>query len=84
MEGTQPEASAKVSAKASAKVSAKVSTKASVESPSRPAAKKKLTQPGRSHAKTSDGKLALSAALPKAPKAKAPATDAGKRRAADS
>jgi hypothetical protein len=80
MEGAQTEASAKVGAKASAKVS----TKASVKVPSRPAAKKKPTQPGRSHAKTSDAKPALSAALPKAPKARAPATDSGKRRAANS
>jgi len=75
MEGTQPEASAKVSAK----VITKASTKASVKAPSRPAAKKKPTQPGRSTAKTSSAKLASSAALPKAPKTKEPATDPGKR-----
>jgi len=77
MEGTQPEASAKVVTK----VSTKESTKASVKAPSRPVAKKKPTQPGRSPAKTTGAKLASSAALPKAPKAKAPATDAGKRKA---
>jgi uncharacterized Zn finger protein len=69
MEGTQPEASTKVS------------TKASVKVPSRPAAKKKPTQPDRSPVKTSSAKLASPAALPKAPKAKAPATNAGKRKA---
>jgi uncharacterized Zn finger protein len=73
MEGAQPEASAKASTK--------VSTKASVKVPSRPAAKKKPTQPDRSPVKTSSAKLASPAALPKAPKAKAPATNAGKRKA---
>ena len=85
MEGTQPEASAKVitkvSTKASTKVSTKVGTKPSVKAPSRPAVKKKPTQRGRPPVKTSSAKLASSAALPKAPKAKAPATDAGKRKA---
>jgi len=77
MEGTQPEASAKVITK----VSTKVSAKASVKVLSRPAAKQKPKQPGRSPAKTSSAKLASAAALPKAPKANAPATAAGKRKA---
>jgi len=81
MEGTQPEASAKVITKVSAKISTKASTKASVKAPSRPAAKKKATQPGRSAVKTSSAKLASPAALPKAPNTKAPAADAGKRKA---
>ena len=74
MEGTQPEASTKVSTK--------VITKASVKAPSRPVAKKKVTQPGRSPAKTSSAKPASPAALPKAPKTKESATDSGERKAA--
>ena len=62
MEGTQPEASAKVIPK----ISTKASAKASVKAPSRPVAKKKATQPGRSPAKTSSAKPASPAALPKA------------------
>jgi len=65
MEGTQPEPK----------------TKASVKGPLRSSPKKKLTEPGRSPAKTSGAKLLASAALPKAAKAKGRATDAGKRKA---
>ena len=68
MEGTQPE----------------LKTKASVKGPLRPlrsSPKKKLTEPGRLPAKTSGAKLLAPAALPKAAKAKAGATDVGKRKA---
>jgi len=73
MEGTQPEANANASAKAG--------TKAGVKAPSRPAAKKKATQPGRSAAKTSSAELASPAAAPKPTRTKELAADAGKRKA---
>lgn len=65
MEGTQPEPKTKASAKDALRASPK----------------KKLTQPGRSAAKTSSAKSLAPAASAKAPKAKARATDAGKRKA---
>jgi uncharacterized Zn finger protein len=65
MEGTQPE----------------LKTKASVKGPLRPLPKKKLTAAGRVPAKTSGAKVRVSAALPKAPKAKGSATVVGKRKA---
>jgi uncharacterized Zn finger protein len=68
MEGTQPEPK----------------TKASANGPLRASPRKKLTEPGRSAAKTSRAKVLASAALPKAPKAKGRATVAGKRKALSS